>query len=81
MDVRTVLAAVLGVGLGVVLVVWPEGVVRAQTTGRLPQDRGGEYGSDSSVSDRWLRLVRLLGLVSVGFGLYFGVVAVTGSGV
>jgi hypothetical protein len=81
MDLRTVLAAVLGVGLGLLLVVSPETVVRAQTAGRLPRDRGGEYGSESAVSDRWLSLVRLLGLASALLGLYFGFVAVTAGGV
>lgn len=73
MDVRTALAAVLGVGLGLLLVAYPEAVVRAQTAGRLPHDRGGRYGEDPDASRRWRLLVRGLGLVAILFGLYLGV--------
>jgi hypothetical protein len=74
-DLRTALAAVLGVGLGLVLVVAPASVVRVQTAGRLPSDRGGEYGDDADVSQRTRRLVRAIGLALVGLGCYFGWVA------
>jgi hypothetical protein len=70
MDVRTLLAAVLGVGLGLVLVAYPDAVVRAQTVGRLPDDRGGEYGVEAAPT-RWRRLVRLAGVLVVAAGLYF----------
>jgi len=71
-DVRTLLAAVLGVVLGVVLVAAPDAVIRVQTAGRLPSDRGGEYGTDSTVPTRWRRLVQGAGVVLVAGGLYFG---------
>jgi hypothetical protein len=73
--VRTLLAAVLGIGIGIVLIAYPETVIRVQTAGRVPSDRGGEYGSEAPVSDRWRRVVQLLGGVSVLLGLYFGAVA------
>ena len=69
MDLRTGLAAVLGVGLGLVLLAYPDAVVRAQTAGRLPHDRGGEYGQDADLPRRWRLLVRALGLGAVAFGL------------
>jgi hypothetical protein len=74
-DIRTALAAVLGIGLGLLLVAAPESVIRAQTAGRLPSDRGGEYGDDAAVSARTRRLVQGLGVAVVGLGLYFGWVA------
>ena len=76
-DLRTLLAAVLGVGLGALLVAYPEAVIRAQTAGRLPHDQGGEYGG-SSVPDRWRRLVRLLGVVVLVVGVYFGATVLLG---
>ena len=72
MDYRTLAAAVLGVGLGLVLVAAPEGVLRAQFAGRVPGDRHGEYGSDEGYSPRLVLLVRALGVVCVAAGLYFG---------
>jgi hypothetical protein len=71
MDVRTLLAGVLGVALGLVLVAFPDAVVRAQTAGRLPDDRGGEYGTGSPTPARWRRLVQVLGVVFLAGGLYF----------
>jgi hypothetical protein len=70
MDARTLLSAVLGVGLGLLLVAYPDAVVRAQTAGRLPDDRHGEYGEEA-VSTQWRRLVQAVGLVVVAAGLYF----------
>ena len=71
-DLRTLAASLLGVGLGVFLVAYPEVAVRAHTAGRLPNDRGGEYGTDSRIPDRWRRLVRLVGVASILVGLAFG---------
>jgi hypothetical protein len=71
-DVRTLLAAVLGVGLGLVLVAAPDAVIRVQTAGRLPSDRGGTYGRDGGVPDRWRLFVRGIGMVLILGGLYFG---------
>lgn len=74
-DLRTVLAAVLGVALGVVLLVFPSAVVRAHRVGRLPHDHRGEYGS-SSVPERWRRLVQVVGVGLLAAGLYFAAMAV-----
>lgn len=70
MDVRTLLAAVLGVGLGLAFIAYPEAVVRVHTAGRRPTGRGGEYGEDA-VADRWRRLVQAVGAASVAAGVYF----------
>jgi hypothetical protein len=75
MDLRAVLAAVLGVGLGLLLVAYPDAVVRAQTAGRLPEDRRGEYGAESGASDRVRTFVRAVGVVLVLLGVYFAVSA------
>jgi len=72
MDYRTLLAAALGVGLGMLLIVAPEAIVRAHTTGRVPGERGGEYGTDSVPDDRVRLLVRVVGVGLVAAGLYFG---------
>ena len=69
MDPRTALAAGLGVALGVVLVAYPDAVVRAYAAGGAP-DRHGEYGSDG-VPGNWRRVVQALGVGSVLLGLYF----------
>ena len=69
-DVRTLLAAVLGVGLGLVLVAFPGAVINAQTAGRLPNERRGEYGSESTPA-RWRRVVQVVGVAFVLAGLYF----------
>lgn len=70
MDLTTVLAALLGVGLGLVAIVAPEALVRVHTAGRLPTGRHGEYGADG-VPERWTQIVRLVGVALIGAGLYF----------
>ncbi|MFB6161584.1 MAG: hypothetical protein ABEJ61_10490 [Haloferacaceae archaeon] len=74
-DLRTLLAAVLGVALGAVCLAFPDAVLRAQTAGRRPHDAGGEYGSAGTPPARWRRLVRLFGAVAVLAGGYFAVTA------
>ncbi|WP_255198451.1 hypothetical protein [Halorarius litoreus] len=71
-DYRTLAAAVLGVGLGVLLIVAPEGILRVQFTGRVPGDRHGEYGSDDGYSPRLVLLVRAIGVLVLLAGGYFG---------
>mgnify|MGYP000668613014 FL=1 len=73
-DLRTLLAAVLGLLLGVVCLVAPGAVVRVQTAGRRPTGRDGEYGTDA-VPNRWRRLVQAIGVGLVVAGAYFGYVA------
>jgi hypothetical protein len=73
-DVRTFLAAALGLLLGAVCLVAPGAVVRVQLAGRRPTGRDGGYGTDE-VPERWRHLVRLLGVGFVVAGGYFGYVA------
>jgi hypothetical protein len=73
-DTRTLLAAVLGLLLGVVCLAAPGAVVRVQTAGRRPTGRDGEYGTDA-VPDRWRRLVQVVGVGLGVAGAYFGYVA------
>ncbi|NHN60585.1 MULTISPECIES: hypothetical protein [Halorussus] len=75
MDLRTALAAVLGVGLGLFVLAYPEAVVRMHAAGRRPTGRGGEYGEDSPATDRWRLVVRVVGVALVAAGLYFGATA------
>jgi len=71
MDVRTALAAVLGIGLGLLCLLSPGTVLTVQTAGRLPQDRSGEYGTEGDGSGTFRRLVQVVGGVLVAGGLYF----------
>jgi hypothetical protein len=75
-DLRAVLAAVLGVGIGLLCLLYPEAVVRAHTVGRTPHDRRGEYGADGGPPGRWRRAVRLLGAGALLVGIYVGATAV-----
>jgi hypothetical protein len=70
-DLRTLLAAALGLVLGVVCLVAPGAVVRAQTAGRRPTGRDGEYGADAAPA-RWRRLVQVVGVGCLLAGCYFG---------
>ncbi|MFC6874843.1 hypothetical protein [Halobellus marinus] len=45
-DVRTLAAAVLGIGLGLLFVAAPKTVIQVHTAGRLPSGRHGRYGED-----------------------------------
>jgi len=71
-DVRTLLAAVLGVLIGAVCLVAPDAVVRVHTAGRHPTDGRGEYGVDGAVPTRWRRVVQALGVGCLAAGCYFG---------
>jgi len=77
MDYRTLLAAVLGVGLGLVFVASPETIIKVHTTGRRPQDQHGEWGGDDAGFEKYHRLVQGVGVVAILFGLYFGATVVT----
>ncbi|QGA83934.1 hypothetical protein [Halomicrobium sp. LC1Hm] len=72
MDTRTVLAAVLGVGLGLVFLAAPGAVRTAYTAGRSPQDHRGEYGSNERAGSRYHSLIRAVGAAFVLAGLYVG---------
>jgi len=72
MDLRTTLAALLGIGLGLLLIAVPDAVLTAYAAGRVPHDRTGEYGTDRGGSPRLQRLVQVVGVVVLGGGLYFG---------
>lgn len=74
MGAREVLAAALGVGLGLVLVAYPQLVLRAHAAGRLPDE--GEYGQQGTPLSRYLPIVRVAGVGCVVAGLYFAAVAV-----
>jgi len=70
-DYRTLLAAALGVGLGVVMLAFPGFVVRVHAVGRVPGDRHGEYGDGDAAPERWQWLVRAVGVALVVAGGYF----------
>lgn len=61
---REALAALLGIAVGLFFVFAPAAVLRTQTTGRRPQNRG-EYGSDGEFPRQWELLVRAIGVLSI----------------
>lgn len=69
-DLRSALAAILAIGIGIALIVAPGMVLRLQffmhgpTTGRH-----GEFGEDE-IDRKYLHLARLAGLLPLGIGLY-----------
>jgi hypothetical protein len=71
---RELVAAALGVGLGLLLVVYPDAMIRSFLAGRSPQGRHGEYGTEGLPDEKWRWLVRGLGAVVVLAGLAFGTI-------
>ncbi|MFB6084718.1 MAG: hypothetical protein ABEJ94_10785 [Halorientalis sp.] len=73
MVAREVVAAVLGVGFGLVLIAFPAAFIRSWTAGRgRPDPTRGEYGQDPTYDDKWLWAVRGLGVLVALIGLGFG---------
>lgn len=68
---RQLLAAVLGVGLGIVFIAVPSLIFHIHTLGRGPHDRHGEFGN-AEVSGKWRRIIQGVGALVVAIGLYFG---------
>jgi hypothetical protein len=73
MVARELIAAVLGVGFGLMLVGFPRAFIRTWTAGRGRPDRTrGEYGTDGTPDDKWLWAVRGLGVLVIAGGVWFG---------
>ena len=73
MVARELVAAVLGVGFGLVLVAFPEAFIRSWTAGRgRPDPSRGEYGADGSPPEKWLWVVRAAGVLVAAIGIGFG---------
>jgi hypothetical protein len=70
-DLRTLVAAALGIGLGLVMLARPGAVAAVHTVGRLPHDRGGRYG-EARASDRTRLVVRIVGVALVAVGGWIG---------
>jgi len=68
---RELLAAVLGVGLGLFIIAFPDAMIRIHMAGRGPAGRHGEYGEDGSFPRRWRLGVRAVGVIVVLIGLFF----------
>ncbi|WP_336002945.1 hypothetical protein [Halorientalis halophila] len=67
---RELLAAVLGVALGLGFLAFPGAVVRMYTAGRAP-DRHGEYGDDEP-PETWQWIARAVGVLLIAGGAWFG---------
>jgi hypothetical protein len=65
---REVIAPVLGVGLGILFVVHPEGLARVSGPGRLPRDRGGRYGEETPLIGGWRRVAQAVGVACISRG-------------
>ncbi|MFC7166619.1 hypothetical protein [Halospeciosus flavus] len=71
MDLRSLLAVVLGAALGVLCLAYPEGIVRVQLVGRS-QRRRGPYGEDEF--PQWMiHLVRVAGVALLGVAVFIAV--------
>lgn len=68
---RELLAATLGIALGLVFVAFPTFVFKVHTLGRGRHDPHGGWGSDD-VETKWLRVVQAVGVLAILFGAYFG---------
>jgi hypothetical protein len=65
------LSAVLGVGVGLVMLAYPGVVLAVQTAGTRPDRQPGPTGDAPTEGDNWELLVRVLGGGFVLGGLYF----------
>lgn len=70
---REALAAVLGVGVGLFFIAYPNVVIRVQTAGTRPDRQPGPAGEAPTSGSVWVWLIRGLGIVFVLGGLYFAV--------
>jgi hypothetical protein len=65
LPVRDLLAVGLGAVLGLVMIAFPQVVVRMHLLGRQPRTPG-PAGGDADVDTKWLWLVRGLGVACLG---------------
>lgn len=68
---REALAAVLGVGMGLMFVVYPGLVLRVQTAGTRPDRQPGPGGQTRDLGGMWYWLIRGVGVVMLVGGMYF----------
>lgn len=72
-ELREALAAILGVGLGLLFVAFPGLVIRIQTAGTRPDRQPGPTGESPGDIGMWYWLIRGLGALFILGGLYFAV--------
>lgn len=68
---REALAAILGVGVGLFFIAYPEVVIRVQTAGTRPDRQPGPTGEAPSSGGMWTWLIRGMGILFVLGGAYF----------
>ena len=74
LPVRDLLAVGLGAVLGLVMLVYPQLLIRLHTLGRQPRTPGPAGPADGAAETdaKWLWLVRLLGVACLGVAAVIG---------
>lgn len=70
--IRELLAVVLGIGLGTVLVVAPRVALRLSVFLGPQRRRRGDYGTDDHIPERWVWIVRALGIACIAIAAVIG---------
>ncbi|AKH97011.1 hypothetical protein [Halanaeroarchaeum sulfurireducens] len=67
---RELLAIVLGAALGVTLLVAPRAALKLSVFVGPNRRRRGDYGTDDTVSDQWVWIVRGVGVACLAISAY-----------
>ena len=68
--IRELLTIVLGVVLGIVLLTAPRVALRLSVVVGPSRRHRGDYGTDASVSNQWIWIIRGLGVVCISIATY-----------
>lgn len=68
--IRDLLAVVLGVLLGIALIAAPRTALRLSVFVGPNRRRRGNYGTDETIADRWMWIVRTLGVACLAIATF-----------
>ena len=68
--IRELFAVVLGIALGVAMIAAPRMALRLSVFVSPNRRRRGEYGDDTSISDLWAWIIRVLGVVCLAVAAF-----------